>query len=129
MRLSRSAVLTPLLLLLVAVAFSVTGELLLKYGVDRVGVLNLELAKLLPTLVRVFSTPAILAGFTLIFTGSIFWLSVISRVPLSYAYPLLSTSYVFVVLGSWFFLGETLTLHRIVGVLIICTGVVVVFRS
>lgn len=127
--LPRSAVLTPVLLLFVAVCFSVIGELLLKHGVNRIGELSLEWSVLAPTFIRVFTTPAIVAGFALIFTGSLFWLAVISRVPLSYAYPLLSSSYIIVVLASWLFLGESLTANRIVGVLIICSGVVVVFRS
>ncbi len=121
--------LTPLILLAIAVGFTVTGELLLKHGVNQLGVLSLEPSDFIPLFLRVFTTPVIVAGFTLIFTGSLFWLAVISRVPLSYAYPLLSSSYVVVVVASWLFLGEQITLQRMAGVLIICTGVIVVFRS
>lgn len=121
--------LRPFLILLIAIGFTVTGELLLKKGMDQIGVLSLQPALFFSTLVRVFTTPVILAGFALIFTGSIFWLAVISRLPLSIAYPMLSTSYVLGVAGAWFFLGETVPLQRIIGVLIICTGVVVVTRS
>ncbi len=121
--------LTPILLLVVAISFSVCGELLLKYGVNRVGVLSLNPSELPTVLLQVFSTPAIVGGFGLIFTGSLFWLAVISRVPLSFAYPLLSSSYILVVFASWLLLGESLTAYRIVGVLIICTGVAVIYRS
>lgn len=119
----------PFLLLLVAISLSVTGELLLKYGMNKVGLLSFSPDVFLPTLWRAFSTPYVLAGFASIFLGSIFWLSVISRLPLSYAYPMLSLSYILVVITSWLLLGEQLSLNRILGVLIICTGVVVVFRS
>lgn len=119
----------PLVLLFVAVLFSVTGELLLKHGMNQNGVLELAPSTLLSTLFRVFTNPFILAGFILLFSGSIFWLAVISRVPLSYAYPLLSTSYILVVLASGVILGEHITWERIVGVLVIMLGVSLVFRS
>ncbi|MBI4301570.1 MAG: EamA family transporter [Chloroflexi bacterium] len=119
----------PFLLLLVAVTFSVTGELLLKHGMNVVGELSFHSEVFFPTLRRAFSNPYVLVGFASIFTGSIFWLSVISRVALSYAYPMLSVSYILVVLASWLLLGEQITANRILGVLIICAGVYVVFRS
>ena len=119
----------PFVLLLIAVSLSVTGELLLKYGMNKVGLLSFNAEVFLPTLWRAFSTPHVIAGFASIFLGSIFWLSVISRLPLSYAYPMLSVSYILVVIASWLLLGEQLTVNRVLGVFIICTGVVVVFRS
>lgn len=121
--------LRPFLLLLVAIGFTVCGELLLKAGMNQVGVLSLQPDRIVPSLVRVFTTPVIVGGFALIFTGSIFWLAVISRIPLSVAYPMLSMSYVLGVAGAWLFLGEAVTVQRLVGVAIICTGVVVVTRS
>src|SRR5262245_20299148 len=96
---------------------------------NRLGELDLDPGHIVPSLVRVFRTPIIVAGCGLIFTGSIFWLAVISRVPLSVAYRMLSLSYIFGVAGAWIFLGATLTLQRIVGVAISCTGVIVVTRS
>lgn len=121
--------LKPFLILIIAVLFSVTGELLLKHGMNQVGFFSLQPGQFFSTLPRVFASPFILLGFGSIFTGSIFWLSVISRVPLSYAYPMLSTSYILVVLASWIFFGEHITLTRIAGVAVIIAGVAVVFRS
>ncbi len=106
-----------------------SGELLLKQGMNRNGVLEVSPDTLLPTVGRLLTNPFILGGFTLIFSGSIFWLGVISRVPLSYAYPMLSTSYILVVGASWLFLGEEITLLRMVGVVVIILGVSLVFRS
>jgi drug/metabolite transporter (DMT)-like permease len=108
---------------------STTGELLLKTGMNRVGVLHLTLDQIVPSLFRTFTNPFVLTGFVLIFGGSIFWLAVISRVELSWAYPMLSLGYALVVLLSWLFLNESLTALRLIGVAIICLGVFVVSRS
>ena len=117
------------LILLVAICFTASGELLLKNGMNQVGFLSLRPQLLFPTLVRAFTTPSIIAGFALVGVASILWLSVLSRVPLSWAYPMLSLSYVLAVLGSALFLGEHLSFYRIVGVLIIIGGVCVMYRS
>lgn len=116
-------------LLLIAIVMSTTGELLLKRGVNAVGVLSLAPADIVPTLMETFSNPFVLAGFALIFGGSIFWLAVISRVDLSWAYPMLSLGYVLVVVNSWLFLNEQVTPVRVAGVAIICLGVAIVGRS
>ncbi|MBI2955636.1 MAG: EamA family transporter [Chloroflexi bacterium] len=108
---------------------SATGELLLKYGMNQVGVLSLHPDNIVAGLWRSFTSPFILLGFVAVFGGSIFWLSVISRVQLSYAYPMLSLGYVLVVVASWMFLNEQFNPMRLVGVLVICAGVVVVSRT
>jgi len=121
--------LRPFLLLLVAVCFSVTGELLLKSGMNKVGVLSLQPHQIASSLWRAFTNPLVLAGFALVFIASIFWLAVLSRAPLSWAYPLLSVSYVLGVMFSWAVLGETVSLSRLAGVIIIVIGVFLVYRS
>ncbi len=115
----------PLLLLLIAVSITVTGELSLKHGMNRVGVFDFSLTAFW----RTFTNPFVLLGFALVFLGSLFWLGVISRVPLSYAYPLLSLGYVLTVLASRILLGETVPLRRWLGVLVIVVGVILVAGS
>ena len=129
LRLKDSALLIVLVLLFVAILLSVTGELLLKHGVNQLGVLELRSDNLVPVFIRVFTNPFVLLGFIFLFGGSIFWLSMISRVPLSYAYPMLSTSYILVLGASWLFLGEQINPVQIIGVLVIMLGVSLVFWS
>lgn len=117
------------LLLLFAISLSVIGEFLLKAGMNQVGVLSLTPKGFVSGLLRAFSNPRILAGFAFIFSGSLIWLAVLSRMDLSWAYPMLSLGYLFVVLTSWFFLGETLSLLRVMGTLFVCLGVYLIFRS
>lgn len=119
----------PIVALLIAISFSVVGEMLLKYGMNAVGSLDLTGWHAIPQLIRTFTTPAVLAGFILIFGGSLFWLSVLSKMHLSWAYPMLSMSYVIVVFLSALFLNEPITAWRIAGVLTIIAGVFMVYRS
>ena len=119
----------PVALVLIAVCLTVTGELLLKHGMNQNGALHLGFATIVPDLFRVITNPFIFFGFGLIFSASIFWLSAISQMNLSVAYPMLSTSYVLILLASAVFLGETVTLVRWLGVGVILAGVGMVFWS
>src|SRR5690348_8079562 len=69
-------------LLAVAIALSVSGELMLKMGMNRYastfGALDLSPATLVPTLFRVFTQPLVFLGFVFVFSASIFWLAVLS---------------------------------------------------
>lgn len=121
--------LTAFLILLVAVVFSVAGELLLKNGMNQVGLFSLRPDAFLGTLVQALTTPSVIAGFICAGIAAVFWLSVLSRMPLSWAYPMLSLSYVLGVFAAALFLKEPLNLPRILGVLIIVGGVALVYRS
>jgi drug/metabolite transporter (DMT)-like permease len=57
------------------------------------------------------------------------WIVVLSRLPVSQAYPLLSLGYVLNIPLAWWLLGETPSVQRILGVGIIVVGVVFVARS
>lgn len=109
-------------LLLTAICLTVTGELLLKAGVDNVG----EFSPSFDVLLRTFTEWRVILGFALIFGGSLFWLGVISRADFSYAYPLLALSYVISLVPARLILHEDVTWNRIVGALIIVLGVIVV---
>lgn len=59
----------------------------------------------------------------------ILWMSVLSKVEVSYAYPFLSIGYVVASIAGYFFFAESLTPIRIVGILVICIGVFLISRS
>lgn len=57
------------------------------------------------------------------------WMAVLSKVEVSYAFPLGSIGYVIVAVLGYTFLGEQVSLMRLLGIFIICIGVFVVSRS
>ena len=121
---------TALLWLIPAMLCSTTGELFLKRGMNEIGALDFAaLNTLVPLFAKVVTNPNIWIGFIGFGGGSIFWLSVISRVPLSLAYPMLGLMYVIVVVESWVFLGEGLHPLRVIGSLVVGAGVALVGLS
>jgi drug/metabolite transporter (DMT)-like permease len=114
------------LLLLIAISLTVSGEVLLKLGMNEVRAAVGAFEPRLPVLVRTFTEWRVVLGFVLIFSGALFWLGVISRADFSFAYPLLALSYVVAMLPARFILHEDITLNRILGALIVVLGAIVI---
>jgi multidrug transporter EmrE-like cation transporter len=57
------------------------------------------------------------------------WIAALTKAPVSTAYPMLSLGYVVVAAISVGWLGETLTPAKLLGIALICAGVVLVSRS
>jgi drug/metabolite transporter (DMT)-like permease len=113
-------------LLLIAISLTVTGEVLLKLGMNQVRADVGAFSANLPVLLRTFTEWRVILGFALIFSGALFWLGVISRADFSFAYPLLALSYVIALLPARFVLQEPLTLNRVLGALIVVIGAIVI---
>lgn len=113
-----------IVMILTAVALGALGQLSLKKGMLHSGSADLSF-----NLIKAVFTPYIFLGLTLYTVAMLLWLAILSRVELSYAYPMLSLGYVFIVLASWLIFNEHVSLLRLIGVLFICTGVAMVSRS
>lgn len=114
-----------LVLLIISILLGALGQICLKRGMQQVGEVDITLA----TALRVATNILVLLGLGLYGLSSIFWLGVLSRLDLSYSYPLLAINFVLVPLLSQLFLGERVPSLRWLGILVICGGVVLSARS
>ncbi len=112
-------------LLVGAILLSTTGELFLKKGMIACGGIEFTVTGL----IRTFTTWQVLLGFFLFFAGALVWLKVLSIADLSWAYPMLALGYPLVVFSAFVFLGEPVTLQRVIGSLMILGGVFVMYQS
>jgi drug/metabolite transporter (DMT)-like permease len=63
------------------------------------------------------------------FLASGLWIAALTKIDLSFAYPFSVLSYIGVIAVSHYFLHEQVTPMRLIGVLIICVGIVVITKS
>jgi len=116
-------------LVLICVLLNVGAQLALKQGVETMGTIALNLPNFIPTITKMITSYWIIIG-GVIYVASVFvWLLVLNRVEVSKAYPLISIGYVINAVAAYYLLGEHVTLMRVVGIVIILTGVFVVARS
>jgi len=112
-----------LALIFISVCANVIGQILMKQGMT-----GDESISLVVYLERFFSI-WVISGFFLYAFSAFVWLKVLTKVELSFAYPILSTSFVLIVFLSWLIFHEDIALLRAAGVGFICGGVVLVARS
>ena len=111
-------------LVLLSAALQVGGTLLLRGGVDRAGGFVTSFADLPQGLLRLAGQPMFVFGFFLYGAAALVWFQVLSTQPLSVAYPLLvSLTFVFVTLGAITMFHEVLTARKLVGLVVILTGI------
>ena len=111
---------------IISVFFAVGGQVLLKRGVMDIGPLSLSPHTLLPTVGHILGSPMVMGGIVTYVAGTFFWLIVLSRVDLSYAYPFASLNYVFILFASWFLFHEEPSARRFIGVGIVIFGLLMV---
>jgi len=124
------SLLSSVLLILLSISIAVGGQLLLKIGIDRIGINGFGSMKSLTGLFSgIIRSPMVLTGLFLYLISAAIWLVVLSTVDLSFAYPFIGLTYVMVLVLSRFILKEEVNPIRWVGAFIITVGVVVISRG
>ncbi len=118
-----------ILLILASVAFNVGAQLLLKKGVQAFGKLDLSLQTVAQLFVSIFTNAYIFSGMLCFVLSAFLWLYVLSKIPVSIAYPLGSLGYIFTAVLAYFLLNEPLSLVKIIGILLICAGVAILTKA
>lgn len=119
-----------LLLILVCVFIGVSGQLILKVAMNSFGRIDSSaIANPLALIGRLAVNPVIILAILLYIAGALLWMVVLSRENLSFAYPILATSYIFVVILSKFIFNEPVGFARIIGAITIFAGVILITRS
>ena len=116
--------LTAVAILLIAIALGAVGQIFLKAGIQKLGVHPPPLRVL-----AAIATPMVAGGFICYGLSSLLYLLAISRLDLSYAYPMVAFSYVMVAALSYWFFHDVPPPMRIAGLAIILIGVMVVALS
>jgi multidrug transporter EmrE-like cation transporter len=115
MSLTRQKVI-PYTVLLLSIVLSIAGQLLMKQTMSNVkeGLFSWTFMQQLILALTVYSL------------GMVNWIFALKFVKLSVAYPLTSLNYIGILLGSYYFFDEKITLMRLLGVGLIFAGVLLV---
>lgn len=115
-----------LILILISAAINTAAQLLLKAGADRITSFDWAQGRLLLTL---STNPYLIMGGICYVTSVFVWIVVLSRVPVSFAYPLSSIAYITTAIAAVIVFNEYLSLTRIIGILVIVFGVYLITRT
>ncbi|MDY7578345.1 4-amino-4-deoxy-L-arabinose transferase [Herbaspirillum sp. RTI4] len=113
----------------VGICLNALAQLLLKAGTNAVGAIHLTAENWFATGVKLATQVPILGGLTCYVLSVGVWIIGLSRVDVTIAYPLLSIGYVINAIGAWYFLGEAVSVQRLLAIAVIIVGVVLLTRS
>jgi multidrug transporter EmrE-like cation transporter len=116
-------------LLILPIAMLVTySQLIVKWRTN--GEVAAASSGWLERLWRFLLDPVILSAYGAALLASFAWLYVVTRLPLTVAFPVyIGVTFAMVLLGGWLLLGETLSASKIVAVVLIMAGIVVGLSS
>jgi multidrug transporter EmrE-like cation transporter len=118
-------------------AFIITGVLLnaaaqlfLKAGTNALGgAIHLTMENWFQTAIKVATQLPIIAGLACYVISLVVWIIGLSRTDVTIAYPMLSLGYVVSAAGAWMFLGEAVSLQRLLAIGVILIGVFLLTRT
>lgn len=115
--------------ILISVLGGALGQVLLKKGMSSMGPLTITASQAVNLVIKMLTNPFVILGLGIYFVGTLFWLTALSRVDLSFAYPFASLSYVLMLIASWALFNENITPLRLLGSATIIIGVLLIARS
>lgn len=114
-----------LVLLLMAICLGAAGQLFIKIGLSGLG----DRPPPLVVVLSLFRSGYVAGGFACYALSSVLYLLALSKLALSYAYPLVALSYVLVTILAWRVLHERIPAIRVLGLAVILAGVIIMALS
>ena len=110
--------------LLIAIAMGAVGQISMKTGMNRVrDAAGGDMGPLLQALPKIFTNIFVLIGLGIYVLSTVLWLWVLTKVPLSFAYPCISISYIIIIIAGKFVFKEKIDIWKIAAIVLILIGV------
>jgi len=116
-------------LILLSVSLSAIAQIALKHGMSAAPTREAISAGGVHMIVVTLTNMYVIIGLAMYGLGMVFWLSVLSRVDVSQAYPFVGLGFLLTMALGVLLLGETLSVQRIAGTVLVIVGVLLVARS
>lgn len=116
-------------IILFGVSLNAFAQLFLRKGMMEFATESFSISNIKIWLPQLLSNGFLYLGFFCYTVSIMAWLYVLSKVEVSYAYPFLSIGYILTAIIGYFAFNENLSAIRIIGILVICFGVILISRS
>jgi drug/metabolite transporter (DMT)-like permease len=119
--------LSVILLIVLLLFFDTLAQIFFKIGVTNLGEFPLDSLHAIGVYtLQLAMNPFVIGGVTALVFAFFTWITLISKVDLSFAHPMTSLVYVTIPLCSSWFLSEPIELKQLIGILLIVFGVFVI---
>ncbi len=109
--------------------FTVYGQVILKWRLQSQALeLPQSFQEKFLFLIRLLFDPFVFSGFLSAFIASLFWMAAMTKFEITKAYPFMSLAPAMVFIMGVLFLGETFTMGKVVGLILIIIGIFVTVK-
>lgn len=105
------------------------GQLIMKWRSNVVGIHAGGLEGKISFLYKMLTDPFVMTGYLTTFLSILFWMIVLNKFELSYAYAFTTLTFVFVMLGGCLFFNEPINIYKVVGSSFIVIGIICISRG
>lgn len=119
----------PLFYALLSILLVACSQFLFKKGVDAFKATPVKKQKKWKDWFLIFLKRDIFLGLFLNGVAAFFWLLALSDLDLSYIFPFLALNYIIIPIGAAFLFQEKLSRLRVIGIVVICFGVLLIAYS
>lgn len=116
------------IVLVIDILMGSIAQILLKVGMKNNNI-NMGFGNILQNLVRIYLNKFVIMGSIIYGTSMILWIAVLSKIELSYAYPMVSMNFVIVAILSKILFKEHVSRTRWISIIIIVFGVALLSAS
>jgi drug/metabolite transporter (DMT)-like permease len=107
---------------------TVYGQVILKWRVNHMSDMPEGFYNKIFFLFKAILDPFILSGFLAAFIASLLWIAAMTKIEITRAYPFMSLSPALVFIFGIFFLGETFTKGKVIGLILIISGIIITVK-
>jgi multidrug transporter EmrE-like cation transporter len=111
--------------ILLTILLTVYGQIIIKWQVNYAGAFPGGVTDKILFLLRLLLNPWVISSFLCAFLASLTWMAALTKLPLSFAYPFMSLSFVLVMVLSSIYFYEPITIPKAVGMGLIVVGIII----
>lgn len=111
-----------IVLIFTSIIMGAVGQIMLKVGANKLENINTNIEGLFSIIKNYY----ILIGLVLFGTSFLLWVKILTKNDLSFVYPMVSISYIIIILASRFLFNEPFTANKIIGIIAIVSGVFII---
>ena len=112
----------------ITIVLTCYGQLMIKWRVGRAGHFPAGTSERVHYILRLLASPWVLSAFLAAFVAALAWFVALSQFQLSSVYPFVSLTFVLVLFLSAAFFGESITVPKVVGLVLVLAGLTVMVQ-
>lgn len=111
------------------ILLGVYSQLIIRWQVSLAGNLPLDVSGKIWFVARLLLNPWVISSILATFMGGVTWMMAMTKFETSYAYPFVSLQFVIILAAGVLMFGETFSIGKLIGTLLIMGGILIVTKS